>query len=469
MFLSILDLTGRLHPLLVHLPIGILLLGCFFQWLTVNNRFVFLQPVIPVILFWGMISAIASCISGYILAGSGDYDDILVSRHQWLGISVAVTSLILYLLYQFSIGENTARWASLFLIVLISITGHLGGSLTHGSGYLSEGFNKTQQKGPAIKPIPNVPQAVLYADAIQPLLQARCYGCHGPNKKKGKLRLDTPEFIIQGGEDGKALVPGKPDEGEMMKRLLMPLNNKDHMPPLEKPQLTANEIALLNWWVSTGADFTKKIKDLPQTDKIKPVLLALQTGGSAAGENNQADIPQDAVVKADESTVEKLKQAGVIMVPVAQNSNYLSVSFFSVNDDADKIVKLLEPLRKQLLWLNLGNTGITDSALNVIGKLTNLRRIYVNNTAITDNGLTQLKTLKHLRYLNLVNTKITANGLLQLKDLKDLQNVYLYQSAINKHEWADLKKQFPKTTLDSGGYVVPLLVTDTIEVKDKKK
>ena len=149
MFLSILDLTGRLHPLLVHLPIGILLLGCFFQWLTVNNRFVFLQPVIPVILFWGTISAIASCISGYILAGSGDYDDILVSRHQWLGISVAVASLILYLLYQFSIGESTARWASLFLIVLISITGHLGGSLTHGSGYLSEGFNKTQQKGPA--------------------------------------------------------------------------------------------------------------------------------------------------------------------------------------------------------------------------------------------------------------------------------------------------------------------------------
>jgi mono/diheme cytochrome c family protein/uncharacterized membrane protein len=469
MFLSILDLTGRLHPLLVHLPIGILLLGCFFQWLTISNRFVFLQPVIPVILFWGMISAIASCISGYILAGSGDYDDILVTRHQWLGITVAVASLILYLLYQFSIGEITARWASLFLIVLISITGHLGGSLTHGSGYLSEGFNKTQQKGPAIKPIADVPNAVLYSDAIQPLLQARCYGCHGPNKKKGKLRLDTPEFIIQGGEDGKALVPGKPDEGEMMKRLLMPLNNKDHMPPLEKPQLTANEIALLNWWVSTGADFTKKIKKIPQTDKIKPVLLALQTGGSAAGENNQADIPQDAIEKADEASVEKLKQAGVIMVPVAQNSNYLSISFFSVNDDPDKIVKQLEPLRKQLIWLNLGNTDITDSSLKVIGRLTNLRRVYINNTAITDNGLAQLKTLKQLRYLNLVNTKITASGLLQLKDLKELQNVYLYQSAINKHEWADLKKQFPKTTLDSGGYVVPVLVTDTIEVKDKKK
>ena len=297
--LSFFDFVGHLHPLLVHLPIGILLLGCFFQWLTISNKFVFLQPAIPVTLFWGMISAIAACISGYFLSQSGDYDAELVSYHQWMGIIVATVSFILYLLYQFSIGEAIARWASLILIVLVSITGHLGGSLTHGSGYLTEGFNKEEHKGPAIKPIANVPEAVLYTDAIQPLLQARCYNCHGPNKKKGKLRLDTQEFILLGGEDGKALVPGKPDEGEMIKRLMLPLNNKDHMPPLEKPQLTQNEITLLNWWISTGADFTKKIKDLPQTDKIRPVLDALQTGSSAS-DNTAADIPQAEVKKADD-------------------------------------------------------------------------------------------------------------------------------------------------------------------------
>ncbi len=275
-------------------------------------------------------------------------------------------------------------------------------------------------------------------------------------------------MIIQGGEDGKALVPGKPDEGEMMKRLLMPLNNKDHMPPLEKPQLTQNEIALLNWWVSTGADFTKKIKDLPQTDKIKPVLLALQTGSSSGNENNQADIPQQAVTKADDAALAKLKQAGVIMVPVAQNNNYLSASFVSVIAAADSIVKLLAPLQKQLVWLNLGNTNITDSAMQVIAKLNNLTRIYLNNTAITDNGLSQLKVTKQLRYINLVNTKITAKGLASLKDLKELHSIYLYKSAVNKNEWADLQKMFPKITLDSGGYIVPVLITDTTEVKDRK-
>ncbi|MES1215318.1 MAG: c-type cytochrome domain-containing protein [Bacteroidota bacterium] len=465
--LSIIDFTGRLHPLLVHLPIGILLLACFFQWLTIKDKFAFLQPAIPVALFWGMISAVASCISGYILSDSGDYDATLVNRHQWLGISVAISSLVLYLLYQFSIGERTARWASLFLVILISITGHLGGSLTHGSDYLTEGFNQKEQKGPAIKPIANVPEAVLYTDAIQPLLQARCYSCHGPNKKKGKLRLDTPEFIMLGGEDGKAVVAGKPDEGEMMKRLLLPLNNKDHMAPSEKPQLTKNEIELLNWWVSTGASFTKKIKELPQTDKIKPVLDALQTGSSAS-DNSAADIPQADVKKADDVAIAKLKNAGVIIVPVTQNSNYLSASFVTASTGTDTLLKLLQPLQQQLIWLNLGNSSITDTGMQIISKLANITRLHLNNTSITDNGLAQLKADTNLHYINLVHTSVTAKGVSELKTIKSLRSIYLYQSAVGTSDWPALKKLFPKTTLDSGGYVVPTLVSDTTEVKEKK-
>src|SRR5437868_4082413 len=134
MFLSLPDLIGRFHPVLVHLPIGILLLACFFQWLTLKPRFAFLQPAIPAMLFWGMLGAIFSCISGYMLSLSGDYDEQLVGRHQWMGISTAILSLLLYLLHQFSINEIIARWVSLGIIGLIMITGHLGGSLTHGSG-----------------------------------------------------------------------------------------------------------------------------------------------------------------------------------------------------------------------------------------------------------------------------------------------------------------------------------------------
>ena len=149
MILALPDLIGRFHPVLVHLPIGILLLACFFQWLTLKPRFAFLQPAIPVMLFWGMLGAVIACISGYMLSLSGDYDEDLVDRHQWMGIITAIVSLILYLLYQFSISERIARGVSFGIIVLITITGHLGGSLTHGSVYLAEGLHSGDKGGAA--------------------------------------------------------------------------------------------------------------------------------------------------------------------------------------------------------------------------------------------------------------------------------------------------------------------------------
>jgi uncharacterized membrane protein/mono/diheme cytochrome c family protein len=464
MFLSLPDLIGRFHPVLVHLPIGILLLACFFQWLTLKPRFSFLQPAIPVMLFWGMLGAAFSCISGYMLSLSGDYDEQLVDRHQWMGISTAILSLLLYLLHQFSINEIIARWVSLGIIGLIVITGHLGGSLTHGSGYLTEGLHSGDEKEAIFKPIPNVQEAALYADVVQPLLQARCYGCHGPNKQKGKLRLDQQEFILKGGKDGKVIKPGKADESEMIERMLLPMTDEDHMPPKEKKQLTPNEISLLHWWINTGADFNKKVKDFQQTDRVKPVLLSLQSG-SSGDENKSTDIPGTPVTKADGDAVNRLKKAGVMVMPVAQNSNYLSVSFYTAGPGADSLVKLLEPLRKQLVWLKLDNAVITDATMEEVAKLSALTRLQLSNTSITDKGLTKLQSLDQLQSLNLVGTKVTAQGVTQLSKLKKLKNLYLYQTGVNNNEWPLLQKAFPGVQIDSGKYTVPTLVTDTTEVK----
>src|SRR5690606_32568807 len=269
MLSAISDLLGRFHPVLVHLPIGILLLACFFQILTIKDRFTILQPAIPVMFFWGMISAVLSCITGLMLYRSGDYEGVLVERHQWLGITVAIASLVLYMLYQLSIGERSARIFSITIIILITITGHLGGSLTHGPDFLTEGLDSGDEPEMVMKPIPDIQEAVIYKDVVQPLLQARCYNCHGSNKQKGKLRLDEQQYILKGGKDGPVIDPGKADESELIERLMLPLTDEDHMPPREKPQLTPSQISLLHWWISTGAPFDKKVKDLEQTDRIK--------------------------------------------------------------------------------------------------------------------------------------------------------------------------------------------------------
>src|SRR5258705_5278465 len=92
------ELIGRLHPALVHLPIGILLLAGLFQLLALKPKFASLHAATSIALFWGMISAILSCISGYLLSQSGDYDEELVDTHKWFAISTAFVSLIAYLI-----------------------------------------------------------------------------------------------------------------------------------------------------------------------------------------------------------------------------------------------------------------------------------------------------------------------------------------------------------------------------------
>ncbi len=461
-----LQFLGHLHPVLVHLPIGILLLACLFLLQSRKDRFAHLQPSINFILLLGMISAIASCITGYILSQTGDYDEGPVNLHQWMGISVTGISIIIY---YFRRKVSLQKWQlplTILLILLIFITGHLGGSLTHGSDYLTQPLadllNNDSLTTFKRKPIANVQDASVYSDVIAPIFQEKCYVCHGKTKQKGKLRLDDSASILKGGKDGIVIIPNKSVESELIKRITLPREDEHHMAPKEKPQLSDNDITLLKWWIDEGSSFSKKVKQIDQPEKIKTALRMLQN--SSEEKKVDLDVPQSPVEKADETAVKTLRDSGVVVIPVAQNSNYLSANFVTANVNA-KIISLLLPMKKQLVWLRLNNKPVNDSMLAVISKCTELTKLEINNTNITDKGLNYLKDLKQLRSLNLVGTKITIKGLMQLKDLKNLQSLYLYQTNIGENDWSEIKKLFPKVSIDSGGYDVPLLHDDTVIVK----
>lgn len=464
------ELIGHFHPLVVHLPIGILLIGLLLQFLARKKRYYMLQHAVPVTLLAGAITGLLSCITGYLLSISDDYDKSLVSWHMWMGIATTLVALVLYAKEKNDGFKANKALLSVGLLVLISVTGHLGGSLTHGSDYLSKPLkgilDNDSTSGNVIKPIADVQQAQVYNDIVQPLLQNKCYSCHGPNKQKGKLRMDNIEALMKGGEDGKIIQPGNASESEMIKRLLLPTDNEDHMPPKEKPQPTESQIALLHWWINNGAAFDKTVKDLPQDDKIKPMLATLQN--VSAEIKQTTDLPTVPVDPADINVINQLKGEGVRVLPVSLNSNYLAVSFIndSVVDTED--LELLALLKKQLVAVKFSNTDLNDEELKIIAQCTNVIKLFLDGTNITDKGLQSLTALVNLRYLNLVNTNVTADGVSQLKGLQHLSSVYLYKTAIRKNEWQSLQQAFPKTTLDSGGYIVPTLASDTTEVKVKK-
>src|SRR5438046_2677947 len=157
------EFFGHFHVVLVHLPIGILLLACVFQWLERKPKFSSLHAATGIAFLIGMICAIFSAITGYLLSLSGDYDEQLVNTHKWFGISVAAVSIIMFYLHRRSVAAITQFSASVLLFLLIIITGHLGGSLTHGSDYLTKSLSgSTDTSSIQLKPIPNVQEAVVY-------------------------------------------------------------------------------------------------------------------------------------------------------------------------------------------------------------------------------------------------------------------------------------------------------------------
>jgi len=459
MLFAITEFIGHFHPVLVHLPIGMLLLALLMQWLSVKEKYAPLQHAIPVAYLAGSIGAVLSCVSGWLLSSGGEYDEATLDLHRWMGISVAAISTISYY-FSYRKNELFLKWAALVLFVLIIVTGHLGGTLTHGEGYLTKAFSADAKDSTvANKVIANAQEAVVFTDIIQPVLQQKCYNCHSQKKQKGGLRLDSQEWLLKGGKDGFVVKAGNPDASELYKRVISDPLEEKHMPPKGKPQLSEQDRVFLHWWIATGLSFDKRSKELEQPAPIEAALIALEKSGKTA--SKKPDVPDEPVEKASEATLAALHKAGVTILPVAANSNYLTANFINVKQLDKQTENLLLSVKKQLIWLKMPGIQLSDSSWQKLAECNRLTRLSIEHSNISDKSLGYLNSLTNLQYLNLVDTKITINGLMQLKNLQALTSIYLGQTNIPKKEWTALQKTFSKATIDSGGYQVTSLATDT--------
>jgi len=179
-----------------------------------------------------------------------------------------------------------------------------------------------------------------------------------------------------------------------------------------------------------------------------------------------------------------LRGKGVLVMPVAQGRNWLSAEVPEASGAAgggpaggshgvdgsaadvrgiDSVVRLLLGLKKQLISLRV--VGVGDNAMTVIGQCEALRSLDLAGAPVGDAGLAAVNGLNELRVLNLVGTRVSAAGVEGLKGLGKLRVIYLYKSKIGAGDWAELKRMFPKVELDTGGYSMPVLETDTAVVR----
>ena len=199
--------------------------------------------------------------------------------------------------------------------------------------------------------------------------------------------MDDKAAFLKGGENGAIVVAGQAAHSEIIKRLLLDMDDKHHMPPKGKTQPTPQDIALLRWWIDKGLDFDKKVKEVEQTEEIKALFARF---GTADTKKVNPFVPTQPVDKADDKWIDSVRKKGILLVPVAPQSPYLQANFVSIPKAGDKEVELLVPFAKQLIWLKLGGTKISDSAMLSVSKLTQLTKLSLDNTRITDKGLSAL-------------------------------------------------------------------------------
>jgi uncharacterized membrane protein len=270
---NLIEFIGKFHPLVLHLPIGFFTLLAVLEILALRPRWKDLATANRVILLLTIPASIASVVCGWFLA-RGQTETQTLALHRWFGTAVAVAAILLWIIRQR--GWMTAYRRSLIVtLILLTVASHYGGSITHGENFLS--WPQTRKPSTPVSETELLAQPV-YTTVIQPIFDNYCVSCHGPDKIKGGLRMDSFDALVKGGDNGSSLSPANSRESLLGARIHLPLDDDDHMPPEGKPQLTAAQLAILSWWLNDGASKDKAIGELkPTAEILQNILTAKNT------------------------------------------------------------------------------------------------------------------------------------------------------------------------------------------------
>jgi len=433
--------VGRLHPLIIHFPIVVLIMAMVFEFFRHKERFReerLYQEFTTYLWLTGALFAAFTAIMGLFLSKEPGYDGDTLQFHKWFGVCVVFISTGIYWFRSTAHYTPTiARYGAVAAVLCLIIAGHFGADITHGDNYILAPVWHPEKK------LVPINKALVFRDVIEPIFENKCNGCHDPNKTKGGLMLINEKSILKGGKDGKIIVPGQPQISLLLERIHMPDGDKKHMPPAGKPQLTSDEMTLLYQWVKENADFKKKVIELPETDSLR--LVAANYLKPVEETEEQFDF-----AAADDKVVKKLNNNYRVIYPVAQGSPALGVNVYNKATYQPKVLDELSAIKKQVVWLDLNKMPVKDADLKTISQFENLRTLNLNFSEITGATLKNLAPLKYLRSLSLAGDKLDANAVKQISSLKSLTKIALWDTGLSDDQLAALQKSNPHVDFIKG-------------------
>jgi uncharacterized membrane protein len=431
-----LGVVGRMHPLVLHFPIVLLLLALLLAWFrhALPMAGDAKDLLMSILLFSCSLCSAITVVLGLLLSREDGYTGDVLFWHKW--VSVGMSGLVTLSLYAYErcfhpkIVKVLLAAGSLLLL----IGGHFGATLTHGDNFLTGPVSKDESNPGELS------DARVYADLVEPVLREKCFNCHNPDKAKGQLIMTDIGALKNGGKSGALFTVGKSGQSLFIERLSLAIDHKHRMPPKGKPQLTETELGLIREWVETGASFSVKLAEIPKSGKIHALAATIY------GQKSHPIFDFDA---ADENVVQGLNTNSRIVTPLSYASPALSVRFFNTDKFHGKALEELQTIEKQIVELNLSGTEVNDQDLMFVTRFVNLTRLNLSNTKITDQGLAAIAGLKKLESIMIIGTGVTIEGLQPVVTLPKLNHIYAWNTTIEPDQAQQILKSHPRIRIET--------------------
>ena len=313
------DFLGRLHPIITHFPISLLIFAGFLEIFTLRKFQHPMRQAIRLMVIFGSVAAVFSAIFGWLLSSSQGISGDTFDLHQYLGFGTAALSVVLIFFLRKTESQPNPHFIKAYREPTLYhwIWGGTGRPLRRNPGSWRRFFNGSpsmESDGTAtdlpkidlanfsINPSEN--QEIGLVTNVRMVLAHNCYKCHSGAKIEGELRLDEKEFVFQGGENGPVILPGNSADSELIRRITLPKNHKKLMPAKGK-QLSDEEIALLIFWIDQGAPWPEGV---PQQSIYRVADLAPRNPTlppAKSGLENPIDRWVDAYFQANEISWQK--------------------------------------------------------------------------------------------------------------------------------------------------------------------
>jgi uncharacterized membrane protein len=469
---DIVRFLGRFHPVILHLPIGMLVLALLLEFGSIFTRKE--SPALQSTLFFTAVTSVVAVLAGFLLFQTDDFGDSPGAiLHLWGGIAFSCLCIATFLIKAWTDSGASAAW--LYKVLLVTTSGvmayasHEGASLTHGPDYLGKyapeplrkilGGKPTEEKKPEAAVDAVVAETLVYQDIVAPMLEEKCWKCHNEGKIKGKLRMDTYELLVKGGKEGSALDIGHAEKSNIIIRMELPIEEEERMPPDEKPGLKPEEIAVIKWWINAGAkpDLTLAAANPPAD--IAATIAKLKPAASKTAA--VAPVVATTVAPAADISKERATILGSInelqkAFPGAaqfesQSSNAVNFTAVSMRGTfSDKDAQKLTSVAAHLTSVDFTATLVTDASLAHLKSATKLKTLRLGETKITNAGVATIAGFTSLESLNLFGTEVTDEAIQKLAPLKSLKHLYLWRSKVTPEGVEALRKALPNCDIVMG-------------------